>query len=417
MRNKLLRILRYSCLLCVIAFGLIAIIGSNGGDGDNEDPIATITSPSGSSSYTEGETITFSGTGSDAEDGTLSASSLVWTSSIDDQIGTGTSFTGNDMSVGIHTITLTATDSDGATGNASISIVVEIFPSPINVNAILGNTQVTISWNSVPGATSYNIYWSTTTGVSITFNEGKISGVTRTSYTHSGRVNGTTYYYVVTAENDYEESDKSSEVSATPSDLTAPRITTPPNINGIVDSSEWSSASSYNLNLINSAGDLEPSTWYFMNDGNYIYIGVKTETTEHWDTMAGIGIDGNNDNYASGNPDSPHQDFTLGKACSIGWSGHTHFAIWVDDGQGGCTGTHVSPPSDLERATYGSSDISYEFKIPISPLNTTTYTIAINFWLLQGGLDLSLYQFFYPDKSDVTNPWSNVTEWPRLNIE
>lgn len=35
MRNKVIRILRYSCLLCVIAFSLIAIIGSGGGGGDD----------------------------------------------------------------------------------------------------------------------------------------------------------------------------------------------------------------------------------------------------------------------------------------------------------------------------------------------------------------------------------------------
>jgi len=38
-----------------------------------------------------------------------------------------------------------------------------------------------------------------------------------TSYTHTGLTNGTTYYYVVTAVNDYGESDESSEVNTTPS--------------------------------------------------------------------------------------------------------------------------------------------------------------------------------------------------------
>ncbi len=63
--------------------------------------------------------------GTDAEDGTLSGASLVWTSSLDAQIGTGTSFTASTLSVGSHTITLTATDSEGATGTASIQITVQ----------------------------------------------------------------------------------------------------------------------------------------------------------------------------------------------------------------------------------------------------------------------------------------------------
>ena len=191
--------------------------------------------------------------------------------------------------------------------------------------------------------------------------------------------------------------------------FTAPPITTAPNINGVVNSSEWSAASAYNLNFINSAGDLEPTTWYFMNDGSYLYIGVKTSTSAHWDTIAGFGIDGNNDNYASGNPAGPHQDFTVGQACSSGWSGHTSYVVY----NGGTT--HVSPPSGLQRATYGSSNISYEFRIPISTLNMASDTIAIRFWLLQGGLDSSLYQFFYPEYT--TGPtWETVAQWPRLTI-
>ena len=87
-------------------------------------PTATITSPSDNSSYNQGDTITFSGTGSDPEDGTLTGGSLVWTSSLDGQIGTGTSFTATSLSVGAHTITLTATDSDGATGGDTVTITV-----------------------------------------------------------------------------------------------------------------------------------------------------------------------------------------------------------------------------------------------------------------------------------------------------
>ena len=130
MKKKILKILRYSCLLFIIVFGLMAIIGTNGGGGDGDngnggsitDPTATIISPTDGSTYTEGDTITFSGTGSDPEDVTLTGSSLVWTSNIDGQIGIGTSFLTANLSAGTHTITLTATDSNGATGSDSVSI-------------------------------------------------------------------------------------------------------------------------------------------------------------------------------------------------------------------------------------------------------------------------------------------------------
>ncbi len=99
--------------------------------GTNTSPTATITSPSDGSTYTEGDTITFTGTGEDAEDGTLTGDSLVWTSNIDGQIGTGESFTYNTLSLGIHTIALTVTDSDGATGSDSITVTVRKTPSTL----------------------------------------------------------------------------------------------------------------------------------------------------------------------------------------------------------------------------------------------------------------------------------------------
>jgi hypothetical protein len=139
-RHSVVKNLHYLCFVGIIALGLMTIIatGGGGGDGDggdssaNTSPTATITSPTDGSTFTEGDTITFTGSGTDAEDGTLTGSSLVWTSNIDGQIGTGTSFTRNDLSVGTHTITLTATDSDAATGSDSVTITVasaDISPS------------------------------------------------------------------------------------------------------------------------------------------------------------------------------------------------------------------------------------------------------------------------------------------------
>lgn len=87
-------------------------------------PTVQIALPEDGSLYTTGEEVTFSGSGTDPEDGSLTGTALVWTSSLDGQIGTGETFTRSDLSGGTHTITLTGTDSDGATATASISIEV-----------------------------------------------------------------------------------------------------------------------------------------------------------------------------------------------------------------------------------------------------------------------------------------------------
>lgn len=84
--------------------------------------------------------------------------------------------------------------------------------APGGVTATGGAKQVTISWASSSGATSYNIYWSRTAGVT-TVTGTKIAGATR-PYIQTGLLDGTTYYYIVTAANSTGESAASSQVSA-----------------------------------------------------------------------------------------------------------------------------------------------------------------------------------------------------------
>jgi probable HAF family extracellular repeat protein len=93
----------------------------------NQVPSVAITSPTGNY-FNQGQSITFSGTATDPEDGSLSGASLVWTSSLDGQIGTGTSFSTSTLSLGNHTITLTATDSKGAQNSAVHGIIIITAP-------------------------------------------------------------------------------------------------------------------------------------------------------------------------------------------------------------------------------------------------------------------------------------------------
>lgn len=80
-------------------------------------PTAQIVKPAYGQMFGLGATVTFEGTGTDPEDGTLSGASLVWRSDRDGVIGTGTSFgtvlSGQQCLSVPHTITLEATDKDG----------------------------------------------------------------------------------------------------------------------------------------------------------------------------------------------------------------------------------------------------------------------------------------------------------------
>jgi hypothetical protein len=89
----------------------------------NNAPNTSIVSPQEGAAFLTTDTIQFSGSATDPEDGNLTSTSLVWTSNIDAQIGTGKSAQAS-LSAGTHVITLTATDSGGASGANTVTITV-----------------------------------------------------------------------------------------------------------------------------------------------------------------------------------------------------------------------------------------------------------------------------------------------------
>jgi hypothetical protein len=84
----------------------------------------SILTPSNGEQFDPGEEILFTGSARALMEGELTGNSLIWTSSIDNQIGTGTSFTRSDLSEGMHTITLTAINARGEEGITTIDIIV-----------------------------------------------------------------------------------------------------------------------------------------------------------------------------------------------------------------------------------------------------------------------------------------------------
>jgi subtilisin family serine protease/uncharacterized membrane protein len=105
-------------------------------------------------------------------------------------------------------------------------------PTPTNVQATYGDARVTLTWTASLGAVRYVVKRSTTQGGPYA---AIASNVVGTQYVDTAVVNGTTYYYVVSAANSLGESADSSEVSATPraqsdmivSSFTAPNSTGP----------------------------------------------------------------------------------------------------------------------------------------------------------------------------------------------
>lgn len=117
------------------------------------------------------------------------------------------------LTIGENVIEITASGGSYAPGTASITITRLLTPIQ-NLKAVSGKQQVTLSWDPMPEATSYNVYWSTSRDVGTT--NGTLIANVSTPYIHTGLLDNTTYYYIVTAVVDGFESEGSNVVWSTP---------------------------------------------------------------------------------------------------------------------------------------------------------------------------------------------------------
>ncbi|HPI96553.1 MAG TPA: Ig-like domain-containing protein [Gammaproteobacteria bacterium] len=129
-------------------FGVARLIGNGG-----QDPTVSITSPSNGASFVEGASMSFSGTATDPEDGTISTS-ISWRSNIDGFLNNGASISCPVnfacLSVGIHLITARIEDSDGQVDEDSIAVEITEFQNdPVVVISSPANNSTFIQGNNI----------------------------------------------------------------------------------------------------------------------------------------------------------------------------------------------------------------------------------------------------------------------------
>ena len=109
-------------------------------------------------------------------------------------------------------VTAVATGSESLPSAQTVVPIPNVPLAPTGLSATAGNAQAALQWTPASGATSYILYRGTQAGGAASY----LTGLTGTSYTDTGLVNGTTYYYQITALNSSGESARAAEVSALP---------------------------------------------------------------------------------------------------------------------------------------------------------------------------------------------------------
>ncbi|MBN2355618.1 choice-of-anchor D domain-containing protein [candidate division KSB1 bacterium] len=166
--------------------------------------------------------------------------------------------------------------------SASEQIPGSVLMSPSNPS-LMKETAAAQPSLSMAAPTGYNVYRSTSSGGSYS----KIAGnVTRQYYRDATAVNGTKYYYKVTAVYTTGESDFSAVVSATPTlngyVINSAWTTTTPTLNGVISTGEWSAATQVNILY---PGDTGTVTAYIMNTSNKLYMAVDDKRDTHLDNV------------------------------------------------------------------------------------------------------------------------------------
>jgi hypothetical protein len=234
---------------------------------------------------------------------------------------------------------VTAVNAAGESGKSneiSLSpIPLHAYP-PILNSATPGDGQVTLSWTPGVGVTNtYSIYRSTTPG-----GEGSTpikTGITGTTYTDTGLVDGTTYYYEVQGVNSTGPTNLSGELAARPVGASTP-------IYGAVGGQQSVAAAGYNLTQLGT------SDWI------------------HWGSNGAYAAD---DRKSSGG--SQISDVSLyGPAPTVGTASNSSRAsTWTDGSPNG---------SETNNSSYilseGNLNTGYSFTVPADTTTRTLYVYA-----------------------------------------
>ncbi len=176
-----------------------------------------------------------------------------------------------------------------------------------------------------------------------------------------------------------------------------------PIIDGILSPGEWGAA--FNITMDRRDGDGEHnSDLYFQHDGTSLFMGVDSQWGSGGDVVWSFYIDGDHDGALSGNLSSPYVDLNIARPSPGGYSGYIAYNTMLSVNEDIKISSGVS-------ASSGSTNVTYEFCVPLADLDVTPGdSVGIFFSLGYDGVTEHLYEL--PGASRFT-----PQDWAVLNLQ
>ena len=294
---------------------------------------------------------------------------------------------------------VSALNAGGESANSSqVSATPQVPPpaTPTGLTATPNYSQVSLSWGSVSGAASYNVKRATTSGGPYT----TLANVSTTAYNDTAVVNGTTYYYVVSALNAGGESANSSQVSAVPLTLPSPWSAKDIGAVGLAGSASYS-------NGVYTVAGSGSDTWGTADQFQYVYQtgGTNCSMTAKVLTVS------NSNGSAKGGVMIRETLATNAVDCLMDiMASNGGENIWRTATGGSCSSVVVSgitPPYWVRVTRSGSKLIGYR-----SADGTTWTPVATNTITMANSVNIGLFVCSHNNSALCTATFTNVVASP-----
>jgi len=141
-----------------------------------------------------------------------------------------------------------------------------------------------------------------------------------------------------------------------------------PTIDGVLSDGEWGSSYAATMDRVDGGGQHNIGM-YFQNDGTSLFVGVNSQWGSGWDVVWDIGIDGDYSRTINGNLSQPYTDIDICQQSPSGYPGYKAYYTLLDGSR--TEDVSVGFGSGASCASNGSTNVFYEFRIPLADLNVT----------------------------------------------